>query len=441
MSLNRRDFFKTGLAAALLVANPGPIGFAQVPFSKRFLLSVDGCGRATGYAEANKIVTRDGKTHVAWLDSVEEGFRVRVRTLDHASGDWSPPVTVGEGYDNHGGPALTMDAEGYLHIAYYPHHHPMRYRRSVKPNDASEWTEVEEFGARTTYPTLVCGKEGTLYCACRESGDGPWHSNLYVKKPGGTWEGPRSIMVSQQGGYSHFMEALAWGPDQQTLHLSTRIYSGKPGRGHTVGYMRSHDGGETWENSRGEAIALPATADTIDVVASAGEDEGAGLRAGSIAVDGNNVPCILYSDYDGKPTEAWLARPDGEGGWEKRPLLPHLPEKLAGYGLLTPGVVSIGQDGLFHIALTAVDRRDDPEASLWGHLTNEVVWMELASFDGEIASRVVSEVDRETPAWLPNVERPTGHNVVDEPGLIYTVGERGEKNTDILSNDVMWVRP
>ena len=75
-------------------------------------ISNEGCGRATGYAETNKIVTCDGRTHAAWLDSTGEGFRVRVRSVEHASGEWSAAVTVGEAFDNHGGPALAIDGQG-----------------------------------------------------------------------------------------------------------------------------------------------------------------------------------------------------------------------------------------------------------------------------------------------------------------------------------------
>ena len=42
------------------------------------LLSEHGCGRATAYADGNKIITLQDKTHVAWLDSIAEGFRVRI---------------------------------------------------------------------------------------------------------------------------------------------------------------------------------------------------------------------------------------------------------------------------------------------------------------------------------------------------------------------------
>ena len=40
---------------------------------------------------------------------------------------------------------------------------------------------------------------------------------------------------------------------------------------------------------------------------------------------------------------------------------------------------------------------------------------------------------------MPSLERQTGHNTVDSPGLIFTAGTRGEGNDDILSNSVYWL--
>ena len=60
----------------------------QRPSAPAQPLSVDGCGRATAYPQENKIVTVGDLVHVAWLDSVAEGFRVRIRTLDRRSGSW-----------------------------------------------------------------------------------------------------------------------------------------------------------------------------------------------------------------------------------------------------------------------------------------------------------------------------------------------------------------
>ncbi|MBC8874343.1 MAG: BNR-4 repeat-containing protein [Planctomycetes bacterium] len=172
--MRRRDFLATlGVGAAGAISWGGTVSDVLAePLNPEtgFLLSTTGCSAATAHPAANKIVTVDGKTHVGWLDSDNEGFKVRVRTLNRASGHWSPKYTVGDAFDNHGGPALTVDSKGFLHAVYYPHHHSFRYRRSTRPNDASEWTNEVSFGKRCTYPSPVCGRDDTLYLACRESG-------------------------------------------------------------------------------------------------------------------------------------------------------------------------------------------------------------------------------------------------------------------------------
>jgi hypothetical protein len=114
-------------------------GASVVGSSALRVLSERGCGRATAYSEFNKIVAIGARTHVSWLDSENGKFLVKIQTLDRETGKWSAVYTVGQAYDNHGGPSLTCDSSGFLHIVYYPHHHPFRYRRSVRPNDASQW--------------------------------------------------------------------------------------------------------------------------------------------------------------------------------------------------------------------------------------------------------------------------------------------------------------
>ncbi|MEQ8767866.1 MAG: BNR-4 repeat-containing protein [Planctomycetota bacterium] len=402
------------------------------------IVSEQGSGRATGYAETNKIITWRGKTHVAWLDSEEGAFPVRIRTLDHQTQRWSEVRTIGGAADNHGGPALTIDGEGYLHVVFYPHHHPMRYRRSLNPNDASAWTEVTEVGERATYPTLVCGPDGTLILTCRESrSEEPWVVRLYRKPPGEPWSKGQTILRSEHKGYSHFQEALAWGPDHETLHLSCRIYSGKPVRGHTVGYLVSRDFGRTWTRRDGEAVTLPATAKTVDVIASEPEGASIGLRCGTLAVDGSGRPWVIYSSYDSRPPRAFLSTP-GESGWRREELT--LPPEYEGWGLNLPGGLAFDDQGRLQAVLTMMRPAPESEETLWGHPTSEIVLLEWKTEGASPSVRALTEMRLDRPRWLPNLERPTGFNEIGTPSLLYTDGERGEKLTDMLSNGVHWVR-
>ncbi len=411
------------------------------------LLSENGCGRATAYAEANKIVTVGDRTHVAWLDSTSEGFRARIRTLDRRTGRWSPVHTIGKAHDNHGGPALTVDSRGHLHVAYYPHHHPMRYRRSVRPNDASEWTEPQRVGARCTYPTLVCGARDTLYLTCRQSrSDGPWTVGLYTRAPGGSWEGPTPLIRARYAGYAHFQEALAWGPDHRTLHLACRIYEDKGGRRQTVAYMVSPDAGRTWRRSDGTAVPLPATAETMDVLASKkgpGETGAGGLslRCGALAVDPRGTPHVLYSSADRHAARLLLATPDGRKGWHRRTLNPAMADLWPDAGLTMPGSLSISADGRIVVAAAAFPPEAVAGGKAWGHPAMEVVRMVSGGGGRTFHAALVAPRKTAEARWLPNLERATGHNRVGFPGLIYTSGGPGEKNTDILSNRVWWVPP
>ncbi len=399
------------------------------------LLSEHGCGRATAYADANKIITLQDKTHVAWLDSIAEGFRVRIRTLDRKTNQWSPTYTVGEAYDNHGGPALTVDSLGYLHIVYYPHHHPFRYRRSVRPNDASEWGDEVQFGERCTYPTMVCGSDDTLYLTGRENrGDQPWYVNLYIKPPNAPWGEPIPLFQDDKGGYVRFQQALIWGQDHRTLHLTLWIFD--ENRAYTVGYLRSPDSGRTWERADGTPVLLPATRETVTLIDTKHRD----LRFGSIAVDGESTPYVLYSTCPSfaLPSQAWVVWLDGAGKWCRRSLTDELPKEWKGWSLAMDGAIHIAPDGRIFIVLALMKPEIVSEGN-WGHKSAEIVGMQASDIRGKFSVGLLSKPDMTVPHWLPNLERPTGHNRVDVPGVMYTAGVTGEGCDDILSNAVYWM--
>lgn len=408
----------------------------------RFLLSGEGSGRATAYIESPKIISFAGRTHAAWLDTPEEGFRVRIRTLDHASGEWSKTITIGEADNNHGGPALTVDAEGTLHVLYFSHHHPFRYRKSVRPNDATEWTAYEEFGTNLTYPALVCAKDGTLIMTGRRSyDDRPWELEMWRKSPESPWERVGPVLQSRFADYAQFAASLAWGPDHETLHLATRIYEMHDGTLDTalttVGYLVSKDGGTTWAHADGTAVELPATADTIDVIASARGAESRTLRAGSIGVSPDGIPSIPYDMRLQESAQAYLATPR-EGNWHHLHLNPFLPPEYREWDLFMQGGLSYGATG--NAVLVGTVMQVPFGGHGWGEPSTEVV--RFHSLDGgkTWAGRVFGPPDPDLPRWMPNIERPTGFNEMPlYPAFLYTEGVRGEGLDDQLSNRVWYV--
>lgn len=442
--MNRRAFIHTSTTASMGLAYKWPTPFfGNVPNdlpAKVHLISDSGCGRATGYAEANKIVTIGKKTHVSWLDSTAEGFMVQIRTYDHTSRSWSPTFTIGEAFDNHGGPALTADSKGYLHIVYYPHHHEMRYRKSLRPNDSSVWEAAEPFGSKSTYPTLVCGPHDTLYFTCRRSFDeSPWQVELWTRSPKNSWKNHGPILAARFPGYAHFQESLSWSPDGKRLHLSCRIHEKTDnqayGRIQTVGYMMSDDGGDSWQSSNGKSFGLPVTAESIEVLDTGGVDMNRTLRAGALAVDKKGVAHILYSIEAGGKGRCYLCKKASRDQWTRIDLHDHLPKLWKEWDLLMPGGISFNENNEMYVC--AQLQQVNANESSWGHRSSEVVLFRSETGGQSFDIEMISKSDAEKAHWLPNIERPTGPDrIVGRPSIIYTSGTPGKSNKDLLKNQV-----
>ncbi|MEJ6601727.1 MAG: BNR-4 repeat-containing protein [Opitutaceae bacterium] len=411
--------------------------------AERTIISEEGSGRATAYIESPKIISFEGKTHVAWLDSPTEGFRIRIRTLDRSTGEWSGATTIGEATDNHGGPALTIDEAGYLHVVYYSHHHPFRYSRSVRPNDASEWTEYQEFGIDLTYPSLVCAPDGTLILTARRSfKEKPWDLEMWTKAPDQPWARKHAILSARYGVYSQYGSSLAWSADHKTLHLGFRIYelpnfdTNMPEC--TVGYLASHDNGNTWHGSDGQPVAIPATAATVDIIAHGLNTQGRILHSGSMAVGPDDQPHIPYSVRTQKSAQGFLATPIGDGRWNHHHLNQYLPPAYRNWGLYLNGAVSFGTAGQPTVLGTVLQVSRDDHA--WGQVSTELVRFRSNDGGKTFIADILDEANPESPRWMPSIERPTGFNEMPAyPSFIYTDGVVGSSLHDQLSNKVIYV--
>jgi hypothetical protein len=402
--------------------------------SDRAELSERGCGRATSYAESNKIVTVDGTTHAGWLDVEEAGeFRVRLRSYDHGSGEWGPARTIGPAEDNHGGPALAVDGSDHLHVVYGPHHGPMRYRRSVNPTDASAWTDETNLGEDLTYPTLVVAPDDTLVLLARQHGRGDrWRVVRYERPPEGDWQGPTPVLESGAEDYARFGTSLAW-DEADRLHLACRFFELReereefPGDSEVVGYLRSDDAGRSWQRLDGTTVDRPAR--PTDVTAIENDPDGY-FEVGTVAVHEGRVH-VGYSDRTTDPRSATLATlVDGE--WRRRSLDRELPEPVTGWDV-HPSTLASTADGLY-VALTVGQPWE------WGDDSGEVAVLRTRDGGETFDSTLVSSIDPDRAHWQPSLERPTGHNEVERPGMLYTDGPPGGGLEDVLSNAVRWVR-
>ncbi len=389
------------------------------------VLSTKGSTRGTAYGSANKIVTIGSKTHVAWLDTKSATM---IQTYDAATEEWLPPVHVGSGLDNHGGPALCADSKGYLHIVFGPHHGPLQYSRSERPNDASSWVKMPEFGDHATYPSLVCAADDTLYCAYR--GKTAPFKLLFQRKPaGGEWSEPTVIVdAAVPDGYTQFGNCLSLAGDG-TIHLAFHVYDTHPAAGKAAGHLQSPDGGETWVLADGAPVELPFTPDKPGWICKAPDLD---LRVWTVDCDsdGNPYVCIAHSKPGRPEAEVWTYR---EGAWKRI----GTAGALDGYqkGLRSSGATLCfdAQDNLY-VLVSATDERG------WSHPHNEIILLFSPDRGETFEVLPISQPNADVPNWLPSVERRTGHNVVALPHVLYTHGNKGEGCTPDDVTEIHCVR-
>lgn len=442
-SMNRRSFIVALGSTAAGICTGCVLEKRQKIGQDYFQLSDNGCGRATGYSLSHKIVTVEDKTHVAWLDSVAgEGFRVRVRTLNRASGQWSPSHSIGAAVDNHGGPALTVDSQGFLHILYYPHGNPFYYRKSKYPNDASSWEPEIQFGEGLTYPTFLCGPDDTLYLTCRNTSTKVGQLELWTKRPGSDWAHERVLAKVRYSGYAAFSEQICMDPSSYMLHMALRFHEHSDrdayGRLQRIAYMQSPDFGKTWQRSDGRKLELPVTSETIETLSTGGVEFGRIMQVGGISLDSDGTPHLVYSVREGLRSETFLAVLHRPGHWDQKSLASLLPERVRDVSLSNPAGVTFASRG--KMTITAHTQQLVSGEKEWGHVSNEVVQLISTNHGKSFELHQASRPDPNTANWLANVERPgLFHSRRNKPGLIYTAGPPGQYLRDILSNGVWWV--
>jgi len=398
------------------------------------VLSTTGSTRGTAYGMSNKIITHEGRTHVVWLDQIHKTY---AQTYSHKSRRWRPPVSVGDGDDNHAGAAVVMDPDGYLHLVFGPHHNPIQHVVSARPNSTAKWLRQPSFGGQgATYPSMVCDADGTLHACYRGTFDGvrPW-GIMYQRKPKDDgWTDPVKL-VDPMGppAYTHFENALHITPDG-SLVLAYHIVRATAAdhsqvRGMGFGVMCSRDGGQTWEWD-GNALELPTTPASPCMIEF---DESNDVRISNIVSDRSGTVYFSLNRRAGDVHETSLYRSRG-AEWDVIPLLPTVQELFGESMMSDRCVLSVSDDGVLYAAGPVC--RPGGE---WAGPTNEIALLTSRDSGESFGAYVVSPEDPTTSSWLPSLERATGHNKVDVPHLIYTHGEKGEGCSPDIDTEIRFV--
>ncbi|GAB5562573.1 MAG: hypothetical protein SynsKO_42200 [Synoicihabitans sp.] len=261
----------------------------------------NGFGNAVAIVQQPAGEHHNGVTYVAYQGPLEDPY---VAAYHHETGEWQGPFKAGESVmgkapdrpkpiDNHGKPALVIDDEGYLHLAFgghggMPHHgkNPlgnihygeMRHVVSKRPLDISSWELLDNVSVFGTYNQWVKMDNGDLYLFYRH---GAHRSDWVYQKStdnGRTFAPPVSFLKHRRR--SDVAAVDSWYPwvgrgegDDIIVvydyHLCWDVDSGRRGHGHTTErrnayYMVMDTKSGVWRNVQGETLSMPIVKDYAD---------------------------------------------------------------------------------------------------------------------------------------------------------------------------------
>ena len=164
--------------------------------------------------------------------------------------------------DAHNVISMAVDGEGYLHLSFDHHGHPLRYCRSIAP-DTLAFGDLEPMTGRgeedVTYPEFHNLADGNLIFVYRSgaSGRGNMVMNRYDTATR-QWERVHDVLIDGEGMRNAYWQLAT--DARGTIHLSwvwreTWLVE----TNHDLCYARSDDGGKTWTRSDGTPYTLPVT--------------------------------------------------------------------------------------------------------------------------------------------------------------------------------------
>lgn len=217
----------------------------------------------------NSLVTYKDTQFIAYYDN--DGFLI-LGKRKLPKGEWILHKTqyTGNVNDAHNSISIMADGDGYLHVSWDHHGHPLRYAKSIAPlslelGDKQPMTgELEE---NVTYPEFYKMPNGDLIFIYRDgqSGKGNLVLNRYNVKTK-TWNQLQKNLIDGEGKRNAYAQSCI--DNQGVIHISW-VWRETPdvATNHDLCYAKSLDGGITWMNSKGEKYTLPIIAETSEYAA------------------------------------------------------------------------------------------------------------------------------------------------------------------------------
>lgn len=222
----------------------------------------------TAVFRKNSLVTIGDTQFIAFYDS--DGYVVLgKRNLRETHWDLKRSRYTGNVKDAHNIISIMVDGEGYLHVAWDHHGHPLRYAKGIAPY-STELGEKEimigDTEGNVTYPEFFRMPNGDLLFMYRDgsSGSGNLVINCYdltEKK----WIRLQNNLIDGEKKRNAYWQACV--DNQGVIHISwVWRESWLVETNHDLCYAKSLDGGKTWHNSQGKSYSLPIRKANAEIV-------------------------------------------------------------------------------------------------------------------------------------------------------------------------------
>lgn len=276
-------------------------------------MSLDISGVWSGHPVGFCLLTHNDNQYAAYYDQ-DRRMTVASRKLD--SDKWQyQKLDSRIKWDSHNYIRMTVDTEGFIHLAGNMHCVPLIYFRTQKPYDITTFERIGQMTGekenRCTYPVFIKGAANELIFRYRDGGSGNGNEiyNLYDPKTKSWKRLLDKPLTDGRGKMNAYPRGPLKGPDG-TFHL-TWIWRDTPdcSTNHDLSYAKSTDL-VNWQTPAGQPLSLPITIDTPGVIIDPVPPQGGIINGnGSIGFDSKNRPVITYHKFDDDGnTQAYAAR-------------------------------------------------------------------------------------------------------------------------------------
>jgi hypothetical protein len=207
----------------------------------------------------NSLVTFDGSQYIAFYNS-SKNVVIGKRKLDSDNWLLNPSQYAGMATDAHNVISIMVDGDGYLHVSWDHHGHPLRYAKGRSPGSIELGVKESMTGSledRVTYPEFYKLNNGDLLFFYRDGGSG--NGNLVLNRYRTSqkkWERVHNNLLDGEGVRNAYWQI--WVDPNDEVHLSwVWRESGNASTNRNIGYAKSTDGGVTWKKSTGENCTVP----------------------------------------------------------------------------------------------------------------------------------------------------------------------------------------